>query len=388
MANINLSITFQRFFESEKTGGFLLIVATVLALIVANSSLGAEYHTFWHISLLGISLEHWVNDGLMAIFFLLIGLELERELYHGELSTLSNALLPMFAAIGGMLAPALIHYGFNANTPFQAGMGIPMATDIAFALGILSMLGARVPASLKVFLVAFAVIDDLGAAIIIALFYTANISLPYLAGAIGVLMLLIVLNRLRVMSLLVYLLGGALMWWLTLKSGVHATLAGIALAFAIPFNAKLSELKSPSSKLEHCLHQPVAFVILPIFALANTGIEIGADWFASLISSSNSVGIMAGLLIGKSLGVFMFARLAVALGLCQLPTDVNFKQIFGVGLLGGIGFTMSIFITNLAFANSPDVVNSAKMAILMGSLISGILGFIWLSVVLRKNKQS
>lgn len=388
MANINLSITFQRFFESEKTGGFLLIVATVCALILANSSLSATYHAFWHIDVLGMSVEHWVNDGLMAIFFLLIGLELERELYHGELSTLSNALLPMFAAIGGMLAPALIHYGFNASTPFQAGMGIPMATDIAFALGILSMLGARVPASLKVFLVAFAVIDDLGAAVIIAVFYTANISLPYLAGAIGVLILLIVLNRLRVMSLLVYLLGGALMWWLTLKSGVHATLAGIALAFAIPFNAKLPAFKSLSSQLEHRLHQPVAFVILPIFALANTCIVIGADWFASLINSTNSVGIMAGLLMGKSFGVFTFAKLSVALGLCQLPADINFKQIFGVGLLGGIGFTMSIFITNLAFVNAPDVVNAAKMSILMGSLLSGMLGFIWLSVVLRKNNKS
>ena len=386
MAKIDLSLTFQRFFESEKTGGFLLIVATLCALIFANSSFSEQYHHFWHIDVGGMSTEHWVNDGLMAIFFLLIGLELERELYEGELSTRSNALLPMFAAIGGMLAPALIHYAFNANTPFQAGMGIPMATDIAFALGILSMLGARVPAPLKVFLVAFAVIDDLGAAIVIALFYTAKISLPFLIAAIGVWLMLVMLNRLRVMSLLVYLLGGLLMWWFTLKSGVHATLAGVALAFAIPFKAKFSALKSPSNQLEHYLHQPVAFIILPIFALANTGIVIGTDWFASLINSTNSVGIMAGLLVGKSIGVFAFAKIAIALGVCELPAGMNFKQIFGVGLLGGIGFTMSIFITNLAFIGDLELVNAAKMAILLGSLLSGVLGFLWLSIMLGKNK--
>ena len=374
-----LSNTFQQFFDSEKSSGILLIICTAVSLLITNSSSGAHYLDFWQTHAGGLSLEHWTNDALMAIFFLLIGLELERELYVGELSNFKNALLPIFAGIGGMAAPALLHFAINAGTPAQAGIGIPMATDIAFALGVLAILGNRVPASLKVFVVAFAVIDDLGAIVIIAAFYTAQLSVWYLAGALAVWALLIGLNRLRVMALVPYLLGGALMWFLVLKSGVHATIAGVMLAFAIPFSTKDDDEESPSYKLEHFLHKPVAFIILPIFALANTGIFAGADWMQNL-TSMNSVGIAAGLILGKPLGVTLLCFVAVSSGLCRLPPDLNWRHILGAGVLGGIGFTMSIFIANLAFAGNADTINASKMAILLASLMAGILGFLWLKL--------
>ncbi|KAA6130843.1 Na+/H+ antiporter NhaA [Cupriavidus cauae] len=375
-----LSNTFQRFFESEKAGGILLIVCTVISLILANSPIGDQYLHLWHVKVAGLSVEHWINDALMAIFFLLIGLELERELYNGELSSLRNALLPIVAAAGGIAVPALIHFGFNGGTPTQAGIGIPMATDIAFALGVLALLGSRVPASLKVFLTALAVMDDLGAIIVIALFYTAELAFVYLLGALAVFGALLFLNRvLRVMSLIPYLLGGALMWFLMLKSGVHATIAGVLLAFAIPFSARQDDAASPSHRLEHVLHRPVAFVILPIFALANTGIVIGSDW-AQELASSNSLGILAGLVVGKPLGITIVSFLAVAIGICKLPLDLRWRHVFGAGLLGGIGFTMSIFITNLAFTGEPGVINASKMAILLASLSAGVLGFVWLKL--------
>ena len=378
-----LSSTFNKFFDSEKSSGILLIVCTVVSLVIANSTLGADYLGFWQTKVGGLTVEYWINDALMAIFFLLIGLELERELYVGELSDFKNALLPIFAAVGGMAAPALIHFAFNAGTPTQDGIGIPMATDIAFALGVLAILGNRIPASLKVFVVAFAVIDDLGAIIVIALFYTAKLSAGYLAGAMAVLALLIMLNRVfRVMSLMPYLLGGALMWFLMLKSGIHATIAGVMLAFAIPFSAKDEDTASPSHRLEHFLHKPVAFVILPIFALANTGIPIGADWFQSL-ASSNSVGIMAGLLLGKPLGVALLCLIAVTSGICHLPPDLRWGHVIGAGIIGGIGFTMSIFITNLAFAGNAEIINASKMAILLASLAAGTVGFLWLRFTSR-----
>ena len=378
-----LSSTFNKFFDSEKSSGILLIVCTVVSLVVANSTLGADYLGFWQTKVGGLTVEYWINDALMAIFFLLIGLELERELYVGELSDFKNALLPIFAAVGGMAAPALIHFAFNAGTPTQDGIGIPMATDIAFALGVLAILGNRIPASLKVFVVAFAVIDDLGAIIVIALFYTAKLSAGYFAGAMAVLALLIMLNRVfRVMSLMPYLLGGALMWFLMLKSGIHATIAGVMLAFAIPFSAKDEDTASPSHRLEHFLHKPVAFVILPIFALANTGIPIGADWFQTL-ASSNSVGIMAGLLFGKPLGVALLCLIAVTSGICHLPPDLRWGHIIGAGIIGGIGFTMSIFITNLAFAGNAEIINASKMAILLASLAAGTVGFLWLRFTSR-----
>ena len=382
-----LSKSFKAFFDSEKSSGILLIICTVVSLLLANSIIGANYLSIWQMYVEGLSIEHWINDALMAVFFLLIGLELERELYNGELSTFKNALLPIFAAIGGMCLPALIHFVLNSGTPTQAGIGIPMATDIAFALGVLALLGSRVPASLKVFLTALAVMDDLGAIIVIAVFYTAQLSIAYLIGAMAVWGLLVVLNRFfRMMLLVPYLLGGALMWFLMLKSGVHATIAGVLLAFAIPFSAKEDDEESPSHKLEHFLHKPVAFVILPTFALANTGIVIGADW-AQNLTSANSSGIIGGLVLGKPLGITLLSFVAVAIGICKLPLDLNWWHVFGAGLLGGIGFTMSIFITNLAFVGNLETINASKMAILLASLTAGTIGFLWLKL-LGKPKES
>ncbi|MBL0077440.1 MAG: Na+/H+ antiporter NhaA [Rhodocyclaceae bacterium] len=379
MGQQTLSSTFNKFFESEKASGILLIFCTAISLLITNSSIGADYLSFWHRPIGSLSLEHWINDGLMAIFFLLIGLELERELYVGELSNFKNALLPIFAAAGGMIAPALIHFSFNTGTATQAGIGIPMATDIAFALGVLAILGNRIPASLKVFVVAFAVIDDLGAIIIIAAFYTAQFSVWYLVGALAIWALLVALNRLRVMTLLPYLLGGALMWLLMLKSGVHATIAGVMLAFAIPFTAKAADKASPSHALENFLHRPVAFIILPIFALANTGIVLSADWMQHL-TSTNSLGIIGGLIMGKPLGVTLFCFVAVVCGICRLPADLSWRHVVGAGILGGIGFTMSIFIANLAFAGNAETINASKMAILFASLTAGTVGFLWLRI--------
>ncbi len=373
-----LTRSFFEFIDSEKSGGILLVAFTVISMLLANSAIGGEYLDFWKTQIIGLSVSHWVNDALMAVFFLLIGLELERELYSGELSEIRNALLPIFAAVGGIVIPALIHFSLNAGTPTQSGVGIPMATDIAFALGVLALLGSRIPSSLKVFIVAFAVIDDLCAIIVIAVFYTEQVSVVYLLSAIAVWGGLAVLNRVfRVMALLPYLLGGAVMWFLMLKSGVHATVAGVMLAFAIPYSHKDDDETSPSHRLEHFLHKPVAFVILPIFALANTGIVIGADWMQSL-ASANSLGISAGLLLGKPLGVLLLSFVAVTAGLTRLPEDLTWRHVAGAGILGGIGFTMSIFITNLAFAGNADAINASKMAILAASLTAGIIGFVWL----------
>ena len=308
-----LSSSFKRFFDSEKSSGILILFCTLISLAVANSPFGDHYLHFWHLKFLGLRVDQWVNDGLMAIFFLFIGLELERELYSGELSDFRNALLPIFAAVGGIALPALIHFSLNMGTPTQIGIGIPMATDIAFGLGVLALLGNRVPVSLKIFLTALAVMDDLGAIIIIAVFYTATLSGVYLSAAIGVFVLMLAMNRvLRIIALLPYLLGGAMMWFLMLKSGVHATLAGVMLAFAIPYSTKQEDEKSPSHKLEHLLHKPVTFLILPIFAIANTGIIIGSSW-AQDLSSFNSTGILAGLVIGKPLGISLFVFFALFL---------------------------------------------------------------------------
>jgi NhaA family Na+:H+ antiporter len=378
-----ISKTFNRFFDSEKSSGILLIVCTGISLFIANSSFGPAYLEFWHAEIAGLSVEHWVNDALMALFFLFVGLELERELYNGELSDFKNALLPIVAAIGGIAVPASIHFALNAGTPTRAGAGIPMATDIAFALGALALLGSRVPASLKVFLTALAVMDDLGAIIVIAVFYTQQLSLAYLAGALAVFGLLLVFNRvLRLMSLFPYLLGGALMWYFMFRSGVHATIAGVLLAFAIPFSATTDDEASPSHRLEQLLHKPAAFLILPIFALANTGIVIDPGWLQALLSP-NSAGIIAGLVLGKPMGIALLSAVAVALGACRLPADMRWGHLVGAGLLGGIGFTMSIFITNLAFAGDAGVVNASKIAILAASLTAGALGYLWLSFFSR-----
>ncbi|MFJ1261466.1 Na+/H+ antiporter NhaA [Capnocytophaga canis] len=371
---------FKEFFESEKAGGLILIACTVISLLIANSSFGESYVQFFQAKTAGLSIEHWINDGLMAIFFLLIGLELEREIYKGELSNVKDALLPIFAAIGGMLIPAGIFLALNFGTETQAGAGIPMATDIAFALGILSLLGNRVPVSLKVFLTALAVIDDLGAIIIIAIFYTKELLWTNLLIALGIFAVLLVLNRLKVKSLIPYLLGGVAMWYFMLVSGVHATIAGVLLAFAIPFGDGGEE--STSYKLQHYLHKPVAFVILPIFALANTAIFFEGD-ISEILTQNNSLGIALGLIVGKPLGIFLLSFLAVSFGLCKLPSDINWKSVLGVGFLAGIGFTMSIFITLLAFDNDIMVINNSKLVILLSSLMAGLIGFVSLKLILK-----
>jgi len=311
----------------------------------------------------------------MAIFFLLIGLEIERELYIGELSDLRNATLPIFAAIGGMAIPALLHFLLNRGTETIAGMGIPIATDIAFALGVLAILGRRVPISLKIFLAALAIIDDLGAIVIIALFYMGDFSFLYLVLALGIFAGLLILNRLGVQRLPFYLIPGFIMWFFMLKSGIHATIAGVLLAFAIPF-ARGDE-KSPSYKLQHFLHRPVAFIIMPLFALANTGIVLNGNWIEGL-ATSNSLGIIAGLFLGKPLGIVLFSVLTVKLGLSQLPGDLFWRHIIGASFLGGIGFTMSIFITLLAFGN-PEIIQNSKISILLGSIMAGTVGFLILN---------
>lgn len=372
---------FKDFFESEKAGGLVLIACTLASLALANSSFGSGYHDFFHAKVAGLSVVHWINDLLMAIFFLLIGLELEREIYVGELSNIKDALLPIFGAMGGIVVPSSIFLLFNYGTVTQSGAGIPMATDIAFALGILSLLGNRVPTSLKVFLTALAVIDDLGAIIVIAIFYTKTLLWSNFFIAMGIFALLLILNKMKVRKLTPYLIGGIVMWYFMLHSGIHATITGVLLAFAIPFGN--GDEKSTSYILQHYLHKPVAFFILPIFALANTAIVFSGD-IAQTLTENNSIGIALGLIVGKPLGIFLLTFLAVTFGLCKLPSDLNWKSIFGVGLLGGIGFTMSIFITLLAF-DDETTINNSKLVILISSLTAGILGFLTLRFTL-KNK--
>lgn len=381
--HVQLTATFLRFARSEQFGGILLVACTAVSLVLANSPGGAHYLALWHLPLGPLSLEHWINDALMAVFFLLIGLELEREIYEGELSTWRSSLFPAIAAVGGMAIPALIHYAFNAGSATQAGFGIPMATDIAFALGILALIGTRVPAALKVFVVAFAVIDDLGAIVLIALVYTSDLSLPYLGAALGIWVALMMLNRpLRIMSLGPYLTGGVALWYCLLQAGIHASIAGVLLAFAIPFTARAPSQRSPSHALMHWLHKPVAFLILPLFALANTGVIINLASLSEL-TSANSIGIAAGLLLGKPIGIVVFCALGAAAGICALPAGLRWIHLAGAGLLGGIGFTMSIFITNLAFAGDSASINASKIAVLAASLIAGLLGFLWLNATLR-----
>ncbi len=373
---------FTEFFNSEKAGGILLIFCAVVSLLLANSPMQESYQSLWHFQLAGHSAEHWINDGLMAIFFLLIGLELEREVYIGELSTLKQASLPVVAAIGGMVVPAGLFLVFNYGTSSQTGAGIPMATDIAFAIGILSLLGNRVPTSLKVLLTALAVIDDLGAIIVIAIFYTSSLAFTNLFIALGIFLFLLILNRMKVYSLIPYLLGGVVAWYFMLQSGVHATIAGVLLAFVIPFQD--GGEKSISCRLQHFLHKPVAFIILPLFALANTSMIIERDWIQGL-TQPGSMGIFVGLIIGKPLGILLFSFVSVALGICSLPVEIKWKHIVGVGFLGGIGFTMSIFITLLAY-DSPEQITQSKIAVLLASLISGTIGYLWLQWALFTSK--
>jgi NhaA family Na+:H+ antiporter len=379
---MKLTKTFTAFFENEKSGGLLLLFVTIVSLYIANSANATEYIAFWETNLGGHSITHWINDGLMTIFFLLIGLELEREIYNGELSSIKNASLPIMAAFGGMLVPAATFLALNFGTSTQNGAGIPMATDIAFAIGILSLLGNRVPGSLKVFLTALAVIDDLGAIIVIAIFYTTAISFLNLGIALAIWAFLFVLNRMKVYNLIPYLIGGAFMWYFMLNSGVHATITGVILAFVIPFGD--GGENSTSYKLQHFLHKPVAFFILPLFAVANTCIAIDSNWHSGL-DHPNAYGIILGLVVGKPLGIILFSSIGVTAGLCALPKNLKWAHILGAGMLGGIGFTMSIFITLLAFKD-PETILYSKIAILIASVISGIFGFVYLKFILSKKR--
>ncbi|OBQ67680.1 Na+/H+ antiporter NhaA [Mesorhizobium erdmanii] len=369
---------FREFLDGEAAGGIILMVAAALALIVANSPLAETYFSVLHAYLGPLSVSHWVNDGLMAVFFLLVGLEIKREMLDGQLSTWPRRVLPGIAAAGGMLVPALVYVLINRdNGPALSGWAIPTATDIAFALGVLSLLGSRVPASLKVFLTALAIIDDLGAVIIIAIFYTSGLSLAYLGAAFAVIAVLVVLNRMRVMTLVPYLVLGAILWVLVLKSGVHATLAGVALALTIPLERSAGighDLHhSPLHRLEHGLHRIVPFFVIPIFGFANAGVSLAGLSFGALIEPL-TLGVAAGLVVGKLVGVLGSSALAIRLGLADLPAHAGWSHMVGISLLCGIGFTMSLFIGLLAFAGDVALQDAVKVGILAGSFIAAILG--------------
>jgi NhaA family Na+:H+ antiporter len=420
---LTLRRPFYDFIQLEQSSGIILIGVTFLSLILANSRFSEPFLAFWeqHLAItlsnfaLNKSLLHWVNDGLMAVFFLLVGLEIKRELLEGELSTLRQAMLPIVAALGGMVVPALIYALFNYNTTTASGWGIPMATDIAFALAILSLLGNKVPTSLKVFLTALAIIDDLGAVIVIAVFYTSDLSFSDLFRALLIFAGLLVLNRLRVKKLFVYVVLGLVMWYFMYKSGVHATVAGVLLALTIPYKTALPKVQllhllqekfnnirksiqfpettsrmimeevedimyrtsSVSQKLEHALHGYVLYLIMPVFAMANTGLVIEGNLFSNL-ASPIGLGILAGLVIGKPLGIILFCWLAVKTRIAYLPEKTTWLHLTGAGFLGGIGFTMSIFITLLAFG---DVAHQdiSKLAILIASILAAVIGYIILN---------
>ncbi|MGE0078608.1 MAG: Na+/H+ antiporter NhaA [Bacteroidales bacterium] len=369
--------------KSDKAGGIVLIICTAFSLYFTNSIYGDEYLQFWQSKIAGLTVEHWVNDALMAIFFLLIGLELEREIYRGKLSNLKDAILPIFAAFGGMLIPSSIYTIFNFGTPTQPGSGIPTATDIAFALAILALLGSRVPVSLKIFLTALAVVDDLGAIIIIAMFYTKTVLLVNLFIALGIYSLLILLNTLKVKNLTPYLIGGAVMWFFMYSSGVHATITGVMLAFAIPFGNGCKQ--TPSHKLQHFLHLPIAFIILPVFALANTAIVINTN-MEHMLTQNYSLGIALGLIIGKPLGILLLSYIAVKTGIAKLPPGMTWNTILGIGFIAGIGFTMSFFITHLAF-DDESTINNSKLIIMISSLVAGIIGFFSLALTLNQSQN-
>ncbi|RUU46698.1 Na+/H+ antiporter NhaA [Mesorhizobium sp. M6A.T.Ca.TU.002.02.2.1] len=369
---------FREFLDSEAAGGIILMAAAALALIVANSPLAEIYFDALHVYLGPLSVSHWINDGLMAVFFLLVGLEIKREMLDGQLSTWPRRVLPGVAAAGGMLVPALVYVAINLDNPAAlSGWAIPTATDIAFALGVLSLLGNRVPGSLKVFLTALAIIDDLGAVVIIAVFYTSGLSLAYLGAAFAVIALLIALNRMGVLTLLPYLVLGAVLWVLVLKSGVHATLAGVALALTIPLKVTPGishDLDhSPLHRLEHGLHNIVPFFVIPIFGFANAGVSLAGLSAAALVEPL-TLGVAAGLVAGKLVGVFGSSALAIRLGFADLPVNAGWLHMVGISLLCGIGFTMSLFIGLLAFANNVELQDAVKVGILAGSFIAAILG--------------
>ncbi len=371
------------FLESEKSGGIIMMLGAIASLVASNTTFGNSYRQGWHEIILNKPIEFWINDGLMTIFFLQVGLEIKREIYIGELRNFKKSLFPVLAAMGGMIVPATIHFILNAGLPSQNGYGIPMATDIAFSLGILSLLGRRVPFSFKFFLTALAIIDDLGAIVLIALFYSAHFSVLYFALAAILFGLMIMLNRKNVLNINIYLFLGCVMWFCMHRSGVHATVAGVLLAFAIPFGS--GDSKSISTELQHRWHAPVKFIILPIFALANTAFVVPAT-FAYQLISPNSIGILLGLIIGKPTGIFLFTLFGSWVGWCTIPDNLSWSQLLGIGLLAGIGFTMSIFITMLAF-DDIALIDSSKIAVLAGSIFSGFSGFVLLKLKLDQTNK-
>ena len=381
---------FRRFLDGQSSGGLVLMAVALLAIVTANSPVSGSYFGALHTYIGPLSLQHWINDALMAVFFLMVGLEIKREMLDGQLSTWGRRVLPGVAAAGGMLAPALIYVAFNSGDPAALrGWAIPAATDIAFALGVLSLLGSRVPVSLKVFLAALAIIDDLGAVVIIAIFYTSDLSLPDLAGAAALLVVLMALNRRGVRSLLPYLALGAVLWVLMLRSGVHATLAGVLLALTIPIRLtpgkpEAAPVDSPLHRLEHALHLPVAFLVVPIFGFANAGVSFSGV-SASVLTEPLTLGVAGGLVLGKVLGVFGAAAVMVRLGAADLPAGASWGQMFGVSLLCGIGFTMSLFIGLLAF-DAPAMQDRVKFGILAGSLVAGVAGYAVLRMSRREGK--
>ncbi|OBT13478.1 Na(+)/H(+) antiporter NhaA [Vibrio sp. UCD-FRSSP16_10] len=372
------------FFKMESAGGIILVIAAALAMLVANSSLNDAYQAGLQSYILGMSVSHWVNDGLMALFFLLIGLEVKRELLEGALKSRETAIFPAIAAVGGMVAPALVYVLFNMGNPDAlAGWAIPAATDIAFALGIMALLGNRVPVSLKVFLLALAIIDDLGVVVIIALFYSSDLSTMALAIGFAMTGLLFYMNHKKVTALRWYIIVGAILWFAVLQSGVHATLAGVVIGFSIPLQGKKGE-RSPLKHLEHGLHPWSSFLILPVFAFANAGVSLEGISLSTL-GSTLPMGIAMGLLLGKPLGIFSFSWLAVKSGVAKLPEGIDFRHIFAVSVLCGIGFTMSMFIASLAFTGATADFNThARLGILMGSTLAAVIGYVLLSVSLPK----
>jgi NhaA family Na+:H+ antiporter len=428
-----VSTPFEHFIHAQTTTGLILMFMTIVALILANSPLIDTYTHFFHTTIdfnigswkLSHSIHHWINDGLMAIFFFIIGLEIKREVLVGELSNIKVALLPILSAIGGMLFPALIYFSINANTTGANGWGIPMATDIAFAISALVLLGKRVPPALVTFLVALAIVDDLGAVLVIALFYTEQIHMLPLALAGGSFLILIAFNRFGIHMILPYFIVGLFMWFFMLESGVHATIAGVIAAMAIPSMPKeapheftkrtkklldeydtypvcsdhliherqkaillnirdnVNAIGTPASRLEHDLHLPVALIVIPLFALANAGIAIDFSSIETTLMTPVSLGIIMGLILGKVLGIFGVAWLAIRLKIATLPQGSTMNQIFGVAFLGGIGFTMSIFVADLAFINSPELIFQAKVGILVASLFAGLFGYIWLRFIAK-----
>ncbi|MFN8438755.1 MAG: Na+/H+ antiporter NhaA [Cytophagales bacterium] len=381
-------INFREFLESQQAGGVILILCTIASLLLANSPLAAEYGKFWEIELgfeigslhLKHHLLHWINDGLMAVFFLFVGLEIKRELLEGELSDIKAALLPVLVALGGMLVPSLFYILFNLGaTGNLKGFGIPMATDIAFALGALSLLGDKIPNNLKVFLMALAVIDDLGAIVVIAVGYGSNFSVSYILASIVVLVILIICNRFKVKSILVYLSLGLVLWFCMLHSGIHATIAGVLLALCIPFDVLYSEKYTLPAWLVHHLHNPINYVIMPIFAIANTAITLSTQSIGEL-NIWVSLGIFVGLFLGKVFGILGTTYFAVQTGISKLPENVTWHHVIGMGFLGGIGFTMSIFVTTLAFSDHVLIENS-KLVIILSSTLSGIVGYLYLKYI-------